>query len=157
MGQSITSGCMLLHGLSQRDPPVETPRQQAGRKHPEDTDLETRGDNWRVGGGGGRKYLAKLFPAIIEAVCVYVFMWTESSLGTISYIVHGAYQVFNVCVFFFYFTFQQSFIWDISIVTRTNTNEAFPQYHCLLHNGFNEWMQISYKGHKWNNEAFLQQ
>lgn len=46
MGQSITSCCMLLRGLSQRDPPMETPRQQAGRKQLEGSDLETRGDNW---------------------------------------------------------------------------------------------------------------
>lgn len=52
MGQSITGGYMLLHGLSQRNPPMETLRQQAGGKQPEGSDLQTRGGNWWVGGGG---------------------------------------------------------------------------------------------------------
>lgn len=54
---------MPLHGLSKRNPPMETLRQQAGRKQPEGTDLEIRGDNWCEGGGGSS---GQIFSKIVE-------------------------------------------------------------------------------------------
>lgn len=42
---------------------METLRQQAGRKQPEGTDLEIRGDNWCEGGGGSS---GQIFSKIVE-------------------------------------------------------------------------------------------
>lgn len=50
---------------------METLRQQAGRKQPEGTDLEIRGDNWCEGGGGSG---GQIFSKSVEDHCRRVYV-----------------------------------------------------------------------------------
>lgn len=54
---------------------MEKLRQQAGRKQPEGTDLEIRGDNWGEGGeggGSGQNFSELSGITVVTCMCVFI-------------------------------------------------------------------------------------
>lgn len=107
---------MPLRGLSQRNPPMETLRQQAGRRQPGQTDLEIRGDNWCERRGAGSFFVCVLLKIIVH---VKNPAWNHAAwdLKTID-LITVAFNLWN---------------WGLKfeLFTRLNTSPTIPQ-HCSL-------------------------